>query len=402
VYEETPAGGGWVQSAPVSVAGELAGVAVDGSGNLYVTSAVSGDVHKETLQIDGTYIESGLGYGISHPAGVAVDGQGNVYVADPQQGEVYLETLLANATYRQSILASGLAGPEGVALDGGGSVYITSLSSGNVYKERLQTDGTWLETTVDSGLDGPNGIALDEQGNLYVSLERTNTIEMIDVADPPVIDFAKTPVGSTSVDSPEHLIVTNAGNAGLGFVSSLSSGFTFDPATTCPTTTGNSPPLPANGSCDYAIDFVPVVSGPTRGRLGLQYENFAQLFNPLIITKDVELREAGVTSDATRTTVRVLPSGGVDLGTGVLIYVTVTDQSHANVVPEGGGVFFTDSISGKVTALNGGAAVPLVDGKATLNVTPTVSGEHTISAHYGGVDASYAGSTGEAALSVFK
>ena len=97
-----------------------------------------------------------------------------------------------------------------------------------------------------------------------------------------------------------------------------------------------------------------------------------------------------------------MPSGGVDLGTGVLIYVTVTDQSHANVVPEGGGVFFTDTISGKVTAFNGGAAVPLVDGKATLNVTPTVSGEHTISAHYGGVDASYAGSTGEAALSVFK
>lgn len=402
VYKETPTGGSWVQSAPVAVAGELTGVAVDGSGNLYVTSSISGDVHKEKLQIDGNYVESGLGYGISHPAGVAVDGHGNVYVADPQQGEVYLETLLANATYRQSILASGLASPEGVALDGGGSVYITSLSSGNVYKEGLQTDGTWLQTTVHSGLDGPNGIALDEQGNLYVSLNQARQIEMIDVADPPVIDFAKTAVGSTSADSPEHLTVTNAGNADLNFISSLSSGFTFDPATTCPTATGNSAPLFAGGSCDYAIDFVPVVSGPTRGRLGLQYENFAQLFSPLIITKDVELREAGVTSDATRTTVRVSPSGGVDLGQGILIYATVTDQSHANVVPEGGGVLFTDTILGKVTALNGGAAVPLVDGKTTLRVTPTVAGEHTISAHYSGVDASYTGSTGEAVLGVYK
>jgi sugar lactone lactonase YvrE len=402
VYKETPAGSDWVQSAPVSVAGELAGIAVDGSGNLYVTSPVSGDVHKETLQSDGTYVESGLGYGITHPAGVAVDGQGNVYVADPQQGEVYLETLLANATYRQSILAGGLAGPEGVALDGGGSIYITSSSSGNIYKETLQTDGAWLQTTVDSGLDGPNGIALDEQGNVYVSLERTSKIEMIDVADPPVIGFAKTPVASTSVDSPEHLMVTNAGNAGLGFISSLSSGFTFDPATTCPATTGNSAPVPANGSCDYAIDFVPVVSAPTRGRLRLQYENFAQLFNPLITTKDVELREAGITSDATRTTVRVSPSGGIVLGKVALIYVTVTDQSHANVIPAGGGVTFTDTISGKVTALNGGAAVPLVDGRTTLGLKPTVAGEHTISAHYSGVDASYGGSTGEAALSVYK
>ncbi len=402
VYKETPAGGGWLQSAPVAVAGELTGVAVDGGGNLYITSAVSGDVHKETLQINGSFVESGLDYGITHPAGVAVDGQGNVYVADPQQGKVYLETLLANSTYRQSILASGLASPEGVALDGGGSVYITSLSSGNVYKDGLQTDGTWLQATAYSGLDGPNGIALGEQGNLYVSLEPVRQIEMIDVADPPVIDFAKTPAGSTSADSPEHLTVTNTGDADLNFVSSLSSGFTFDPATTCPMGSGNSAPLLAGNSCDYAIDFVPVVSGSTRGRLALQYENFAHLFNPLITTKDAELREAGITSDATRTVVRVSPSGGVNLGEGILIYATVTDQSHANVVPERGGVIFTDTISGKVTVLNGGAAVPLADGKTTLGVRPTVAGVHTISAHYSGVDAGYAGSTGEAAVSVYK
>ena len=402
VFKETPVAGGWVQSAPVAVTGELTGVAVDGSGNLYVTSSVSGDVHKETLQIDGSYVESGIGYGISHPAGLAVDGQGNVYVADPQQGRVYLETLLTSGTYRQSLLAGGLASPQGVALDGGGSVYITSLRSGNIYKEAQQAGGAWLRTTVYSGLDGPNGIALDQQGNLYVSLQPSRQIEMIDVADPPVIDFAKTSLGSTSADSPENLTVTNGGNADLDLLSSLSIGFTFASATTCPTATGNSTPLAAGGACDYAIDFVPIVSGPTRGRLALQYENFAQVFNPLIISKDVELREAGITSDATRTTVRVAPSGGVNLGHTFLISVTVTDQSRASVVPEGGGVLFSDTLLGKVTALNGGAAVPLINGKATLRVTPAVAGEHTLSAHYKGVDAIYAGSTGKAALSVFK
>ena len=365
VYKEAPAAGGWVESTPVAVAGALTGLAVDGGGNLYVTSSFSGDVHKETLQLDGTYVESGLGFGITHPAGLAVGAQGNVYVADPLQGEVYLETPLADGAYRQSIVASGLASPQDIALDAGGSVYITSPGSGSVYKEALQTDGAWLQTIVASGLDGPGGITLDEQGNLYLSLKTAREIEMIDVADPPVIQFAKTPVGSTSADSPRHLTVTNAGNSAFTFLSALSSGFALDAATTCPTPTGASVSVPAGASCDYAIDFVPVVAGPTRGSLDLQYQNFAVTFNPPIIQKNVELREAGITSDATRTAVRITPSG-VKRNLGAVITVTVTDQSHAHVVPQGGGVTFTDTISGKTTALNGGAAIALVDGKATL------------------------------------
>jgi hypothetical protein len=68
--------------------------------------------------------------------------------------------------------------------------------------------------------------------------------------------------------------------------------------------------------------------------------------------------------------------------------------------PTGGGVTFTDSVGGTTVSLNGGAAVPLSDGEAVLNVIPTVAGTHTITAHYGGVNDSFAGSTGEASLTV--
>jgi hypothetical protein len=51
--------------------------------------------------------------------------------------------------------------------------------------------------------------------------------------------------------------------------------------------------------------------------------------------------------------------------------------------------------------LNGGAPVPLSSGKAVLSMIPKVAGEHAITVHYGGVNASFASSTGEAALTVY-
>jgi streptogramin lyase len=48
VYQEKPVAAHYVQSEPVAIPGQLNGIAVDSGGNLYITSAVSGDVHKES------------------------------------------------------------------------------------------------------------------------------------------------------------------------------------------------------------------------------------------------------------------------------------------------------------------------------------------------------------------
>jgi DNA-binding beta-propeller fold protein YncE len=184
---------------------------VDSGGNLYFTSAVSGDVHKESLQPDGSYVASAIGFGISGPAGVAVDGAGDVFIADPAQGKVYEEVLQADGSYRQSTLAIELAEPQGIVLDSGGSLYITS-SNGNLYREALRQDGSWLQTIVSNGLEKPGGIALDTLGNIYVSLDLAEAVDKIDLADPPILNFAKTAVGSTSTDSPQTLTVLSMGN----------------------------------------------------------------------------------------------------------------------------------------------------------------------------------------------
>jgi sugar lactone lactonase YvrE len=414
VYQERPVAAHYLQSEPVAIPGELKGIAVDGGGNLYVTSAVSGDVHKESLQPDGSYAASAVGFGIPGPAGVAVDGAGNVFIADPRQGEVYEELLQSDGSYRQSVLASELAEPQALALDSGGSIYITSSANGNLYREAYRQDGSWLQTIVTSDLEGPAGVALDTLGNIYVSLDLAEAVDRIDLADPPVLHFARTAVGSTSTGGPQKLTVLSMSNAPPGLYypqtgsnPALSSGFSLDAATTCPFFDPPAPyspgePQDATGSCSYVIDFTPVVPGPTRGSFGIEYADAATLlFNPLVIKKNVELREAGITSDATRTTVRINPAT-VKVGLAIVITATVSDASYTPIIPQNGQVTFTDTVLGNTTALNGGRAVPLSDGKATVKIVSSVTGEHTIAAHYGGVNASFAASTGESLYSVSK
>jgi sugar lactone lactonase YvrE len=409
LYQETPLAGHYGQKLLISNLTKLTGVAVDGSGNLYITSSESGDVHKETLAANGGYSESAVGFGITSPGGVAVDGSGDIFVTDPQQGEVYQETLEADGSYRQTTVAGGLAAPQGVTVDGGGNLYIAGSQSGVVYKEASDGSGGYVQSIAYDGLEAPWGIAVDGRGNLYLSLDTpSGELSMIDVADPrAVLNFAKTPVGDTSTDSPQLVTLANIGNAALtlpvlssGPNPSITPGFTLGAATTCPVlgSAGTDGSEAAGSACVYAIDFIPVAPGSVRGALVLTDTSLNRYY-PNFATQRIELRE-GITSDATRTSLRVTPDQ-IKKGLGVTMTTTVTDTSMSSIVPQGGGVTFTDTVGGKAVVLNGGAPVPLSGGKAVLTMIPKVAGEHAITAHYGGVNASFAGSTGEAALAVY-
>ena len=408
VYKETLFNGNYSQSKIVSDLNDLVGLAVDTSGNLYITASATGDVHKETLQATGSYTETAVGSGIHGPTGVAVDGSGNVYITDAKSGDVYKETLQANGSYVQTTLASGLAGPESVAVDGGGNLYITGSGRGEVYKEVLQTNGSYLQTIAASGLNAPWWIAVDGRGNIYLSHDTPRgDLAMIDVADPPALSFAKTGVGFPSPDSPRTVTVSNIGNAALflpvpgsGANPSIAASFTLGGETTCPEvgSSGTAGTLDAGSSCIYAIDFIPAARGSISGSLVVTDTNL-NAASPGYAVQSIALSGSGMTSDATRTTLRVSPKL-VTVGVGVTITATVTDTTNSATVPEGGGVTFTDSVGDTVVSLSGGAAVPLNDGKATLNLTLPVAGAQTITAHYGGVNDSFAGSTGQASLTV--
>jgi hypothetical protein len=220
---------------------------------------------------------------------------------------------------------------------------------------------------------------------------------MIDVADPPILNFAKTQVGSTSKDSPQLVTLANIGNETLSVDAnpSITPGFTLGAATTCPVlgSPGTEGSVAMGSTCGYEINFMPVAPGPVRGSLALTDDSLNAW-----ATQRVELRQ-DIFNDATRTTLRVSPNP-LKLSHEATMIATVTDTSVLSKIPQGG-VTFTDTVSQQTVTLNGGAPVPLSGGQAILRFIPSVAGEHTITAHYGGVNASFAGSTGEAALTVY-
>jgi len=162
------------------------GVAVDSSGNVYVTDGRNTNVQKFTST--GTYItqwgSAGSGNGqFIGPQGIAVDSSGNVYVAD--NGNYRVEKFTSTGTYIAEWGSLGtspgqFSDPLGVAVDSSGNVYVTDGSNRNVQK--FTSTGTYITQwgtfgTSNGQLIDPESVAVDSTGNVYVTDSTNNRVE---------------------------------------------------------------------------------------------------------------------------------------------------------------------------------------------------------------------------------
>ena len=281
-----------------------------------------------------------------------------------------------------------------------GNVYISDSSHGEIDKLTRQANGSYAETVARTGLTMPSGLAVNGHGNLYCA-QGTGQLAMIDVADAPALVLATTKPGTTSV---QEQTIANIGNDTLVFpppasgtnASVRGAAFALGMTSTCPMigASGAYTNLDAGSSCDYGILFTPPSRGPFSGLLSLIDNNLNAAGQGT--EQDLTLSGASTDSDATRTTMRVSPNP-VMVNLGVTITVTVTDTVTPATTAQGM-VTVTDNVgSGPVVVLG---EVTLSSGKAVLTMVPSVAGNHTITAHYGGVDASFLGSTSQTILSV--
>lgn len=194
---------------PANTAGlvEPFSVAVDSAGNIYISEPYDGRVRRvDTKGNINTIIGNGtLGFGgdggaptsavLNRPTGVAVDSSGNVYVTDSlnnrvrksgTQGTGNLTTVAGNGGYAYSgdggaAVAAQLNSPQAVAVDASGNFYIADTANNVVRK--VAADGT-ISTVAGNGgagfggdggagasaqLNAPQGVAVDSSGNVYIA-----------------------------------------------------------------------------------------------------------------------------------------------------------------------------------------------------------------------------------------
>jgi len=184
-----------------------AAVAVDSSGNLYISDSGNNVIRKVgtdhnigTIAGAGTVVCPGNGAATAaqllDPAGLAVDSKGNLYIADSGHGCVLEVTPAGQASTiaggsapgsdlylsdQTSANATTLYLPQGVAADSSGNVYIAD--TGNACIRKVKPDGT-IAVVAGNGVFGYAGdggaatssqlsaawsVAVDASGNLYIA-----------------------------------------------------------------------------------------------------------------------------------------------------------------------------------------------------------------------------------------
>ncbi len=190
------------------------GLAVDHSGNLYIADSGNHRIRKVSGGTITTVAGTGTpGYGgdggpaasaqLNTPFGVAVDGSGNIYVADSYNNRVRvvapggtITTFAGNGAKGYSgdgaqATAAKLSTPYSVALDGSGNLYLAD--SGN-QRVRMVAPGGMITTVAGNGgrgfagdggpatgtqLSSPRGVAADGAGNLRIADTNNNRIRSV-------------------------------------------------------------------------------------------------------------------------------------------------------------------------------------------------------------------------------
>ena len=175
------------------------GVAVDASGNVYVADPGNSTIRKITsagvvTTLAGTAGVLGHADGIgsaasfSDPYGVAVDVSGNVYVSDSGNNTIrkitpagVVTTLAGTAGVRGSADGTGSAAsfsyPYGVAVDASGNVYVTDYLNNAIRK--ITSAGAVTTFGGVAPFSNPSGVAIDVSGNVYVADSGNNLIRNI-------------------------------------------------------------------------------------------------------------------------------------------------------------------------------------------------------------------------------
>jgi sugar lactone lactonase YvrE len=171
VYQGTASGA--LLFATVDANSNPAGLALDGSGNLYVGENSKSNIVKITTT-GSTSLFATLP-NLGHGDALVFDRNGNLYVADGANAQIDL----IDPTGSVSLFASlpSVAGILGLAIDSIGDLYTADFNTGKVYK--IDTDGSVHFFAQFAATSELTSLACDADNNVYVADINTNRIYRI-------------------------------------------------------------------------------------------------------------------------------------------------------------------------------------------------------------------------------
>ncbi|WP_394826049.1 hypothetical protein [Pendulispora albinea] len=211
------------------------GLAIDTSGNLYVSEMLNHTIRKivlataEVSTFAGSAGNHGSADGVGSAArfygadGLAIDTSGNLYVAD-SYNDTIRKIVIATRKVTTLAGAAGKSGrtngigsaarfsePSGLAIDPSGRLFVTEHWNGQVRSIDLGTArvSTFAGSGDDAVVDGtgrgasfgwPHGIVADGSGHLYVTENRHHAVRTISVASAEVTTFAGRPTTEGHAD----------------------------------------------------------------------------------------------------------------------------------------------------------------------------------------------------------
>lgn len=155
----------------------MAGMAIDQQGNIYVTDTENKQVKKvsptgnvSVLQVDGVNAI------FDYPSGIAIDQQNNVYVSDQRANQI----LKITPAGKRTVHASGFS-PTSMCIDLSGNLYV-SLAGFAQGVNKVNITGNYTKVT------GPSCVMakpfVDSQGYLYYSDQNTSSNNGIELVKP--------------------------------------------------------------------------------------------------------------------------------------------------------------------------------------------------------------------------
>ncbi len=180
-----------------------AGLAVDATGNVYVSDYAASVVTKVSL-VYGVPTFTQLGNGFRSPLGVAVDAANNVYVADYLNGRVEKIT----SAGIQTDVGAHFTNPAAVAVDATGDMFVADVH------DIVKVTRAGVQSTIASGFTFAKGLAVDAAGDVFVSDSRIDSATNVSVGSVYRVDHASRAVTqvATGFAGPEGLTIDPAGN----------------------------------------------------------------------------------------------------------------------------------------------------------------------------------------------